>query len=305
MLLIVGASGFLGGNVLYEAHDSNREAVGVYHETPLRSPRVRSVEADLALPGAADEILESLKPDWVLNCAALANVDACEKDEDLARQMNVDLPRYLAKSCQDAKVKFLHVSTDSVFDGEKGDYNEEDLVAPVNVYAQTKVEGERAVFNEMIDALVVRTNFVGFSSDKSTGLAHWIIRELSAGKRISGFSDVVFSPLAANDLAQILFAMMDKELNGLYHVAASDSLTKLDFARQLARELELDESLIDEAHLSEANLTARRPLNTSLSSSRAEADLGRKMPSSRDTIAKLGKLFRDNYPQKLHELTGT
>jgi dTDP-4-dehydrorhamnose reductase len=231
-------------------------------------------------------------------------VDLCEKDPDLALRINVDVPRMLAESCQKAEVRFLHISTDSVFDGTRGNYDEDDPAAPLNVYARTKLEGEKAVFDKMLDALVVRTNFVGFSADGQTGLAQWIIRDLSAGKRISGFSDVIFAPLVANDLARILFQMMDANLTGLYHVAGSTPVTKLDFARKLARELELDESLIQPARVADARLAAPRPLNTSLSSGRAETDLGTTMPSIDESIATLGELARSNYSERLKELTG-
>jgi dTDP-4-dehydrorhamnose reductase len=154
----------------------------------------------------------------------------------------------------------------------------------------------------MLDALIVRTNFVGFSADGKTGLAQWIIRELEGGKRISGFTDVIFAPLVANDLASIMFAMMDANLAGLYHLNGSTPLSKYDFARKLARELELDESLVQPSRLADANLSAPRPLNTSLSSKRAETDLGRSMPSIDETITKLGQLARQDYPKHLAEI---
>jgi dTDP-4-dehydrorhamnose reductase len=304
MLLITGASGFLGTNVLYEALADGRDVVGTYHDKPIRSPHIRVVESDLSQIGAAEELLESFRPDWVLNCAALANVDVCEKDPDLALRINVDVPRLLAESCQKAEVRFVHISTDAVFDGQRGGYDEDDPAAPLNVYARTKLEGERAVFDKMLDALVVRTNFVGYSSDGQTGLAQWIIRELSAGKRIHGFSDVVFAPLVANDLARILFEMMDANLTGLYHVNGSTPVSKLDFGRKLARELELDETLIQPARVADAHLAAPRPLNLWLSSRRVEADLGKTMPTIDETISKIGELGRSNYPQRLQELTG-
>jgi dTDP-4-dehydrorhamnose reductase len=226
------------------------------------------------------------------------------KDPDLALRINVDVPRLLAEACQKAEVRFVHISTDAVFDGQRGGYDEDDPAAPLNVYARTKLEGEKAVFDKMLDALVVRTNFVGFSANGQTGLAQWIIRELSAGKRISGFSDVIIAPLVANDLARVLFQMMDANLNGLYHVAGSTPVSKLDFARKLARELELDETLIQPSRVADAHLTAPRPLNIWLSPRRVEADLGKSMPTIDESISTLGELARANHSERLKELTG-
>ncbi|HUQ18260.1 MAG TPA: SDR family oxidoreductase [Gemmatimonadaceae bacterium] len=304
MLLVTGASGFLGANVLSEALAHGREVVAAYYKTPIRNERVRSIEFDLTQPGAGDELIEEFAPEWVLNCAALANVDQCEGDPDLAFRLNVDLPRLLAESCHKANVGFLHVSTDSVFDGQRGGYDEDDPAAPLNVYARTKLEGERAVFDKMLEALVVRTNFVGYSVSGKTGLVEWIIRELKPRKRISGFTDVVFAPLVANDLARIMFAMMDAKLKGLYHVNGSTPVTKFDFARKLARELDLDESLVNPARLADAKLEAPRPLNTSLSSKRVESDLGRQMPDIDETIRRLGELGPETCSRQLAQMVG-
>ncbi len=195
------------------------------------------------------------------------------------------------------------MSTDSVFDGQRGNYAEDDPAAPLNIYARTKLEGERAIFDEMLDALVVRTNFVGYAADATTGLVHWIVGELSAGKRISGFSDVIFTPLVINDLARVFFSMMDAKLTGLYHVGGASPVSKFDFAVKLARELGLDESLIQRACLADGQLGAPRPRNTSLTSARLEKDLGRPMPAIEDSITLLGTLS-SGYVDKLRALVG-
>ena len=302
--LITGAGGFLGATVLFEGRAAGREVIASYHEKPVRGEGVRAKPADLTRPGAAYELLVSLRPAWVINCAGLANVDACERNPELAQELNVDLPRALAHACKEWNAHLLHISTDSVFDGERGGYSEGDAPNPLNVYARTKLEGEAQVLDQLPDALIVRTNFVGYSAGGKTGLADWIIRDLSQGKRIPGFSDVVFTPLVANDLARVLFDMMDQNLSGLYHVAGATAITKLEFARMLARELEFDQTLIQPAHLADARLEAPRPKNTSLNSSRVEAALGRPMSSIEESIALLGEIRQAGYSQQVAALIG-
>jgi dTDP-4-dehydrorhamnose reductase len=304
MLLITGAGGFLGANALLEARDAGHDVVGTYHSTPIRGPGVRAVMADLSLPGAFERLLDSLRPDWVLNCIAYANVDGCERDPDRAAQINTALPRSLAIACRDRQVRLLQVSTDSVFDGKRGGYTETDSPGPVNFYAKTKLDGERAVIKELPDALVVRTNFVGHSSGSRVGLVDWIIRELTAGRRISGFTDVVFSPLVANDLVRTMLSMMDARLSGLYNAGAAGATSKFDFAVSLARELGLDPTLVHPARLADAPLDARRPLNTSLSSAHLEKKLGRAMPTIDEGVALLGKLRASDYPERLNAQLG-
>lgn len=305
MLLIAGASGFLGANALLEAVDAGREVAGVFHDTPIVCDGVKTMSADLATSRTASEVLESVRPDWVLNCAAMADVDRCERDPELARRINAELPRELAISCREAGVRLLHISTDSVFDGRRGNYEENDPAAPVNVYSRTKLEGERAITEELPDALIVRTNFFGVSPGARTGLSDWIVRELDAGHRIAGFTDVVFTPLLVNEVVRVVLDMMDSRLSGVYHLGGSTTLSKHDFAVLLARGLELDEKLVKPAKLTDAELGAPRPRNTSLCSSRVETALGKPMASVESSIALLGKLRHSGHSERLNALFGS
>jgi dTDP-4-dehydrorhamnose reductase len=285
MLLVTGASGFLGGNVALEAVASGRPVVGVVHRGSGDQPGLRVVSSDLTEPSAARELLRRIQPRWVVNCAGFTNVDECERDPEQARLLNVELPRMLAAACADAKVGLVHVSTDSVFDGKRGNYSEDDAPGPLNVYAQTKLDGERAVFGALPEALVFRTNFIGVSQSGRTGLADWLASTLESGDRVQGFTDVTFAPLLANELGRIILAATESRLQGLFHAAARDSCTKYDFACRLCAALGFDTTIVARASIAAAGLSARRPLNTSLSSSRLEAALSRPMPSVDAAIA--------------------
>lgn len=279
MLLVAGASGFLGHSFTREAAASGRPLVLATHRGTSVHSDIPIVSADLTQPSAVRELLRRFQPHCVVNCAAFTNVDECELDPEKARALNVALPRTLADACGEAGVGLVHISTDSVFDGGRGNYAEQDDPAPVNVYARTKLEGERAVRETLPEALVLRTNFIGVSATGTAGLADWISSRLETAQRVSGFADVIFSPLLANDLARLILAAIDAGLEGVYHAAARDSCSKYDFACRLGSALGLDTNLIDKASLADAGLTARRPLNTSLSSARLEQDLGVTMPS--------------------------
>lgn len=300
MLLVAGASGFLGRTLALEALASGRRVTGsVNRHAAADQPGLAVVTADLTVPSAAKRLLRHLEPKWVVNCAAVANVDECERDPERARALNVELPRALAAACAEAGVGLVHMSTDSVFDGERGNYSEDDEPAPVNVYARSKLEGERAVHEVLPAALVLRTNFIGVSPSRSVGLADWIASKLESGERIRGFADVMFAPLLVNELARLVLAAIDSELQGLYHASARDACSKYDFGCRLARALGFDSTLIDRATLADAKLTARRPLNTSLSSSRLERALGRPMPSIESAIAGYVALHGAGYASRL------
>ncbi len=293
MLLVAGAAGFLGGTVLRAAQRSRREVAGVVHSAKTTARAARLVSADLTSAAEAAHAIAELKPDWVLNCAALANVDECERHPATAHALNVGIARNLAEACRDSGARLAHISTDSVFDGERGAYTERDVPSPLNEYARTKLEGERAVAEVLPAALIVRTNFVGLMNSRASGLAGWIAKSVESGEQIRGFEDVIFSPLLANTLAEVLFDMMDQSLDGLYHVSARDSISKYDFAAALSAELEVRRPSIERARLADAPLHARRPLNTSLNPDKVEAALGRIMPCAADAVSGFAAHWRE------------
>lgn len=277
MLLVVGASGILGSTLAAVALASGRAVTGTYMRHPVQHRGMRVIGADLGSRSAVKSLVAKVKPASVVNCAAFTSVDGCETDPDHATLLNVKLPGLLARECMDAGVAFAQISTDSVFDGARGGYTEGDAPAPLNVYARTKLEGERAVLDAMPGALVIRTNFIGSSPTGRTGLADWMRSRFEAGERIAGFTDVIFSPLLAADLAGITLEMLDLGLTGIYHLASRDSVSKYEFARRLGQALGADTGLVDASSIATSGLAAPRPLNTSLSPLKAESVLGRKM----------------------------
>jgi dTDP-4-dehydrorhamnose reductase len=303
MLLVVGASGFLGANVVLEALAEGREIIAASDSIPLTAPGVRTLTADLTAPGACSELLDQVRPEWVLNCAAIADVDKCERMPALAARVNENLPRALAAACAQFNARLLHVSTDAVFDGKHGRRTEEDPPGPVNEYAASKLAGERAVMEEMPDALVVRTNFVGIAPRSEVGLAGWIASQLEQGEVIKGFTNVIFAPLLANDLARILLRMMDRGMDGLFHAASRDSMSKYDFAVRFAKAAGFDASLVRQARLADVKLLAMRPLDTSLSPKRLEGVLGQVMPTVDEAIERLVALRKSDWGERLRNLT--
>jgi dTDP-4-dehydrorhamnose reductase len=284
VLLVTGAAGFLGTNVLRAAAAQDRDVVAAVHVGHACVPTAGLVQADLTDAAVVREMIAAIRPEWVLNCAALANLDECEKNPDKARAMNVSAPANLAKACAEFGARLLQVSTDSVFDGKRGLYSEDDIPSPVNVYATSKLEGERAVREALPRSLVVRTNFIGVPVKPGAGLADWIATSVESGKQINGFDDVIFSPLLATTLAELLFGMMDERLHGLYHLGSSDSISKYDLAVALAAELGSPDAKIGRTSLTKTPMTVKRPLNTSLVSKKAEKALGKTMPSALDAV---------------------
>src|SRR5512145_604576 len=156
-LLITGASGLLGISLALEALRAH-EVIGM-DRGKLKSAPFPVIKADLLHRTAIDSVIDSVRPDWVVNCAALANLDVCEEYPDLAKALNTDIPGELAKLCAKKNIRFVHISTDAVFDGEKTDpYLEEDSPNPLGVYSITKLAGERVVQEANPQAIIARVN---------------------------------------------------------------------------------------------------------------------------------------------------
>jgi dTDP-4-dehydrorhamnose reductase len=192
-ILITGASGLLGLNLALEAAQEHADeerptvfGVANSHAFKVAPTTFQVIQMDLLAPGAVESLFEQTRPDWVIHCAALANVDACEADPALASQLNTELPRQLAQLCARTRsagqtestvtrggARLLHVSTDCVFDGQRGNYREEDAPSPLGAYARSKLEGEIAVAQADPQAIIARANLFGWSPSGKRSLAEF------------------------------------------------------------------------------------------------------------------------------------
>lgn len=302
-ILITGASGLLGVNLALEAA-KDHEVVGTVKDQTLKANTFTVLQTDLLVPGAVERLLDQSQPDWIIHCAALANVDACETDPLLAKKLNSELPGKLATYVGRGGARLLHVSTDAVFDGERGDYSEQDVPNPLSVYAQTKLEGERSVADSNPEAIIARVNLFGWSVSGKRSLAEFFINNLAEGNSVHGFTDVYFCPLLVNDLAHIFLKMLDSELNGLYHVLGRECVSKYEFGAAIAQKFGFDPGLVIPTSVQHAGLRASRSPRLTLKVDKLIAALGYPPPSLSTGLDRFYTLYQQGYPQKLRRLGG-
>ncbi len=304
-LLVTGVSGLLGLNLAWLSAD-RFEVTGVMRGERAVPGLSRSffntVLADLAQPGEVDRVLDAVQPDMVIHCAALTNVDLCEMKPDEAQRINAWLPGELAKSAKQSGVQFLHISTDAVFDGQIGNYKEEDSPKAINVYAQTKLAGEHAVAAANPDALIARVNFFGWSWQGRRSLAEFFFYNLLEGTPVLGFSDIYFSPLLVNDMVEVLLEMLERNLSGLYHVVSREGQSKYEFARMLACKFGFDENQVSPSSFTAAGLKAPRSPRLTLCSDKLARALGKEMPSQEEAMQRYADLYRQGYPEQIRSL---
>lgn len=271
-LLITGSSGMLGGNLAAELKDKC-DIIGLYRSHP--NPTIVSqFKADLAqYSDKTRALITKIRPDAVIHCAALTNVEACEEDYKFAYATNAAATRNLIEDLAPA-ARFIYISTDSVFDGEKGDYNEMDRPRPLNNYAKTKLEGELFVEGLSKNHVIIRTNIFGWNRVKGVSFAEWVFNSLNQKKKINMFTDVIFSPITAGTLSSLINKLLHQNFTGRLNVGSASSISKYDFGTKIAALFNFDRSLIMPTSVDDFKFKAKRPKNTSLNVSKAETLLG-------------------------------
>ncbi len=217
-------------------------------------------------------IVDKKKPDLIINCAANTNVDYLEKNPNIGYEINSEGAKNVAKVANANGIKFIHISSDQIFDGKEGWYTETDKPNPVNVYGKTKLLAEQLIQKESKNFVIVRTNFFGF--DKREGnLLNWIIKTLKEGREIIGFDDISFTPLEISNLSQLIAELCVLDYNGILHLSSDEKITKYKFALMAADVFSLNKNLIKKGKIEDLNLMATRPKDTSLSNNTAKRQL--------------------------------
>ncbi|PKO17690.1 MAG: hypothetical protein CVU39_04200 [Chloroflexi bacterium HGW-Chloroflexi-10] len=297
--LVTGASGLLGLNFGMQMA-AQHDVVGVVNQNALTGTPFQVLQQDLSQPGVVRAVLESTRPDVVIHCAAMANIDACENNPELAMQVNADVPGEFAKITRQMDIKLVHISTDAVFDGLVGNYIESDTPNPLSVYAKSKLAGEEIVAATNPDAIIARVNFYGWSLKGKRSLSEFFFNHLSSGKPMMGFTDVCFCPLMVNDLVEILVEMVAADLKGIYHTLSSESLTKYQFGCAIAKRFGYDEHLVEPVSVFDSGLLAARSPNLTLSTQKLAQALGHILPDQQRGLERLFALYQQGYVEKIH-----
>ena len=298
---MTGATGLLGATLVHEAVARGHRVIAMARRHGLIADGVVPLRCDLSAPAAAG-VLEALPHvDRIVHCAAVTDVDLCESAPSLAQRVNVAGTRQLARFARRKGVDFVYISTDSVFDGRRGGYREDEPPAPLNVYARSKVEGERAVREELPDDrwLIVRTNLHGWNAQPKSSLSEWFLARAERSQRSVGFVDVIFGPLLVNDLGDALLDLVAAGRTGIYHLASRDAISKYEFGALVCREFGFDTRLVVPGSIAEAPLRAERPRNTSLDTTKAASELGRELPTVADGLRRFRELRLAGWPALL------
>jgi len=267
-LLITGSSGLLGSKLVKAARD--HKIISTYGTKPLLS---NSVKMNITDENEVFRVLGKFKPDVVIHTAAETDVDRCEIDKEHAWKVNANGTNNIAKACAEVNAKPVYVSTDYVFDGEKGLYGEEDMPRPINHYGLTKLEGEKHV-TKINGHLIVRTSVLYGWHPWKKNFVTWVLNPLRQGKQIKVVDDHYNSPTLADNLAEIMLEAVENNLTGLYHIAGRERISRFGFALQIARTFGLNSKLVKPIKMAELKAwVARRPRDSSLRVDKVQREL--------------------------------
>ena len=273
-VVLTGGSGLLALNWACAVRDKWDVILGT-HLHSVKLAGTISCKLDLEDPVRLEHQLDQLSPDLVVHTAGLTNVDRCEEAPVLAYQANAEIARNVALASASKKIKLIHISTDHLFAGNSSFYSEDAPPQPLNKFGRSKLLAEGSVQQACPQALIVRTNFFGWGHAQRQSFSDWIIYNLRAGKPLSLFDDVYFTPILADFLALASHELSASGASGIFNLVGDERASKYEFALQLVKCFALPADLIRRGQVAHANLRAKRPRDMSLDNAKARQRLER------------------------------
>jgi dTDP-4-dehydrorhamnose reductase len=288
-ILITGANGLLGYKLvqlLSKQSDIKAIATGRRMISDLPA-NVLFSELDITDPIQTEKIISHLKPDVIINTAAMTQVDQCETDRDACWKVNVTGVENLISACTKNQTHLVHISTDFIFDGSHGPLDESAVANPVNFYGESKLGGEKALQESTISWTILRTVLVyGVTPDMSrSNIVLWVKKSLEDGKIINVVNDQWRTPTLAEDLAMGCFLATTKKAKGIYNISGEEVMTPYDIAIQTADFFKLNKALINATDSSKFKQPAMRPPKTGFIITKAKNELGYQPHSFKEGLA--------------------
>lgn len=274
--LVVGCNGLLGSNLCRHLFARQHEVVGIWHNSrPAQVPwRIR--QGNVLDAEGTRTLIQEERPDVVVNCVGLVSIDQCEADPAYAHRVNALTAEHLAKACAATNARLLAISTDHLFAGTRSLYTEDDPPQPINAYAKSKLAGEQLTLAAYPKALVIRTNFYGWSPEgHAPTFAEWLYKSLLQRAPIRLIKDYFFNSLEVHFLSEALerLAQIDAAA-GIFNIASPERVSKYDFGIAMAKVFGLSVEGVSAGFLKDQPFAVPRPADLSLSTAKAEALLG-------------------------------
>lgn len=302
-LFVIGTGGLTGSKLIEIAKD-DFEMFGSYNYRNSKSSFAKNVNLDISNIDRIREILEEIKPDIVINTSGINNVDYCEKHPDEALKINVQAVKEICQITKEFEIKFVQLSSDSVFDGTKqSSYEETDSPNPINYYGKTKLESENIVLENPNNVVIRASVLYGYlpqnlakiesSSKKSINFGQWLINKLIANEKVRIITDEYSSPIIVDDFAQSIIHIIKHKGNGVYHSAPKLKITRYDFSVEIAKSLDLSSELIEPVSNKELGRDVSTGFNKCLNSEKLTRNLNYRFLTLHESLDLLKSQIRE------------
>lgn len=289
-IMVTGSNGLLGQKLIHQL--ANRPDVTLL-ATARGNNRLKQqsgyayTSLDITDGAAVLALCQSWQPDAIIHTAAMTQVDDCEDQQAACWELNVTAVDYLIRAAEAVNAHLVHLSTDFIFDGAAGPYDETAAPNPLSFYGKSKLAAEKLLLESSISYSIIRTVLVyGVAEDMSrSNIVLWAKGALEKGQPLRIVSDQFRTPTLAEDLAQgcILAAM--KRAQGIYNISGKDQMSVLELVKRVAKYFDLPTDQISEVSTDTLNQRARRPLVTGFILDKARRDLGYEPHSFEEGIA--------------------
>jgi dTDP-4-dehydrorhamnose reductase len=288
-VLVTGGSGFLGSHLARALQAAGHQVLATYHHHAERVPAgIEGVLMDLRNAASMAAAVRAARAESIIHAAAMPDLKHCEDHPDLARRVNEEGAVRLAELGEEAGARFVFISTDQVFDGERGMYRENDPPNPFTVYGRTKAAAERGVRRAQPRALVVRLALLyGQSPGGTRSCTEQILTALAEHERPRLFMDEHRSPILDEDAAGAIIDLMRHDDLKLIHLGGPDRVSRYELGVMLCGAFKLDRTHLEVARHAELFGGPRRPRDVSLDSAAARALLKKRPRALRDGLARL------------------
>jgi dTDP-4-dehydrorhamnose reductase len=269
-LLLTGATGFLGYNFLHQVL-SCYNIVAVTHQRNFSFPKnIKTIAVNLANTESINNALNSIRPHTIVHLAAISNANFCEENQGLSQQVNVAATLQLATWCSNHQAQFIFTSTDLVFDGTKGNYNETDTVNPLSIYGKQKAEAEKRVLEIYPKACVLRMPLMfGYGGTYAHSFMQPFLQKLQNGEALQLFTDEFRSVVGGYSAAKGILQALNNNWQGLFHLGGKEKLSRYDFGLLLCEVFGIDKKLIVPTLQKEVKMAAPRPADVTLNTEKA------------------------------------
>lgn len=266
-VFVTGASSLPGFRTVEKLLRKNYQVTAIHHENPipLEHENLKKIRLDIRNIESLSELILDEKPEIIIHMAALGDVDLCEKSKSLAWTTTVEPSIAIARLSSKIHSFIIYLSTDYVFDGEKGNYYEYAYPNPINYYGLVKLMGEIAFRSSDTDYAIVRASSIyGFGPGR-INFAKFLIEKLKVGEEVKALIDQFTTPTQAQLLGEAILEIIERRLTGIFHVAG-ERMSRYEFAVRVAQTLGFNVNLIKETEMKDLKWVAKRPKDSSLNS---------------------------------------